>query len=378
MAKSGKVIITCAVTGSIHTPTMTPYLPLTPDEVAEQAIDAAEAGAAILHLHARDPKDGRPTPDPAVFMQFLPRIKQATDAVVNITTGGGHGMTLEERLAAPLAASPEMCSLNMGSMNFGLYPMLEPLQGIQIRLGNGTIWRIRDDFIFRNTFKDIERILKELGEAHGTRFEFECYDVGHLYNLAHFLDRKLVKPPLFVQTIFGILGGIGADPENVVHMKHIADKLFGDDYYWSILAGGRHQMPLITMGAIMGGNVRVGLEDSLYLGKGQLAKSNAEQVTPHPHHPREPVARDRHASRGARDARPQGRRPGQLLMIDKRVPGLAAARRRDERRHDRAVRRLRQRRRADRADRGGDRARRARPRHRLQQCRHAASAASPR
>jgi uncharacterized protein (DUF849 family) len=278
MARSGKVIITCAVTGSIHTPTMSPYLPLTPDEVAEQAIGAAEAGAAILHLHARDPKDGRPTPDPKVFMEFLPRIKQATKAVVNITTGGGHGMTLEERLAAPLRASPEMCSLNMGSMNFGLYPMLARYKEFKYEWERTHLEMTRD-FIFKNTYKDIEGVLKQLGEGHGTRFEFECYDVGHLYNLAHFLDRKLVQPPLFVQTIFGILGGIGPDPENVTHMKHIADKLFGDDYYWSILAGGRHQLPLITMGAIMGGNVRVGLEDSLYIGKGKLAKSNAEQVT---------------------------------------------------------------------------------------------------
>ncbi len=277
MARTGKVIITCAVTGSIHTPTMSPHLPLTPDEVAEQAIGAAEAGAAILHLHARDPKDGRPTPDPAVFMQFLPRIKQACDAVVNITTGGGHGMSLEDRWAAPLRASPEMCSLNMGSMNFGLYPMLQRYKDFKYDWERQHLEMTRD-FIFRNTFKDIERILKDLGEAHGTRFEFECYDVGHLYNLAHFLDRKLVQPPLFVQTIFGIMGGIGADPENVTHMKRIADKLFGDSYYWSILAGGRHQMSLISMGAIMGGNVRVGLEDSLYLGKGQLAPSNAAQV----------------------------------------------------------------------------------------------------
>jgi len=274
---AGKVIITCAVTGSIHTPTMSPYLPLTPDEVAAQAIEAAEAGAAILHLHARDPKDGRPTPDPGVFMQFLPRIKQASDAVVNITTGGGHGMTLAERLAAPLAASPEMCSLNMGSMNFGLYPMLNRYQDFKHDWERQHLENSRD-FIFRNTFKDIEYVLKHLGEAHGTRFEFECYDVGHLYNLAHFLDRGLVKPPLFVQTIFGILGGIGADHENVVHMRTIADKLFGDDYSWSVLAAGRHQLPLITMAAVMGGNVRVGLEDSLYIGKGQLAKSNAEQV----------------------------------------------------------------------------------------------------
>ncbi len=278
MARSGKVIITCAVTGSIHTPTMSPYLPLTPDEVATQAIEAAEAGAAILHLHARDPRDGRPTPDPAVFMQFLPRIKQASDAVINITTGGGHGMSLEERLAAPLRASPEMCSLNMGSMNFGLFPMLQRYKGFKHEWERVHLENSRD-FIFRNTFKDIEHILRDLGEAHGTRFEFECYDVGHLYTLAHFLERKLVKPPLFVQTIFGILGGIGADPENVAHMKHIADKLFGEDYCWSILAGGRHQLPLVTMGAIMGGNVRVGLEDSLYIGKGQLARSNAEQVS---------------------------------------------------------------------------------------------------
>ena len=277
MAKRGKVIITCAVTGSIHTPTMSPHLPVTPDEIAAQAIGAAEAGAAILHLHARDPKDGKPTPDPAVFMQFLPRIKQACDAVINITTGGGHNMTVDERLAAPLRASPEMCSLNMGSMNFGLYPMLNRYKEFKYEWEPKYLEMTRD-FIFRNTFKDIERILKDLGEGHGTRFEFECYDVGHLYTLAHFLDRKLVKPPLFVQTIFGILGGIGADPENLTHMKHIADKLFGDQYYWSILAAGRHQLPLVTMGAIMGGNVRVGLEDSLYLGKGKLAESNSDQV----------------------------------------------------------------------------------------------------
>ena len=277
LARSGKVIITCAVTGSIHTPTMSPHLPLTPDEVAKQAIEAAEAGAAILHLHARDAKDGRPTPDPAVFMQFLPRIKQACDAVINITTGGGHNMTVEERLAAPMKASPEMCSLNMGSMNFGLYPMLNRYKEFKFDWEPKYLEMTRD-FIFKNTFKDIERILKDLGEGHGTRFEFECYDVGHLYTLAHFLDRKLVKPPLFVQTIFGILGGIGADPDNLSHMKRIADKLFGDQYYWSILAAGRHQLPLITMGAIMGGNVRVGLEDSLYIGKGKLAQSNAEQV----------------------------------------------------------------------------------------------------
>jgi len=278
MKKQNKVIITCAVTGSIHTPVMTQHLPITPDEVAAAAIGAAEAGAAIIHLHARDPRDGRPTPDPKVFMEFLPRIKQATDAVVNITTGGGHGMTLEERLAAPLAASPEMCSLNMGSMNFGLFPMLEKYKEFKYDWERQHLENSRD-FIFRNTYKDIERVLKMLGEDHGTRFEFECYDVGHLYNLAHFLERGLVKPPLFVQTIFGILGGIGADPENVAHMRRIADKLFGDDYQWSILAAGRHQIPMCTMAATMGANVRVGLEDSIYIAKGELARSNADQVT---------------------------------------------------------------------------------------------------
>jgi uncharacterized protein (DUF849 family) len=277
-AKRDKVIITCAVTGSIHTPTMSPYLPITPDEVAREAIAAAEAGASILHLHARDPKDGKPTPDPEVFMQFLPRIKQATEAVVNITTGGGHGMTLQERLAAAFRTSPEMTSLNMGSMNFGLYPMLERYTDWKYEWEKKHLENSRD-FIFRNTFKDIEYVLKELGEGHGVRFEYECYDIGHLYNLAHFLDRGLVKPPLFVQTIFGILGGIGADHENLMHMKRIADKLFGDGYQWSILAAGRHQLSFVSMGAIMGGNVRVGLEDSLYAGKGKLAKSNAEQVT---------------------------------------------------------------------------------------------------
>ena len=278
MAKRGKVIITCAVTGSIHTPSMTQYLPITPDEIADGAIGAAEAGASILHLHARDPKDGRPTPDPKVFMQFLPKIKEATDAVINITTGGGHNMTVQERLAAPLLAKPEVCSLNMGSMNFGLFPGLEKRREWKYDWEPQYLEASRD-FIFRNTFKDIEYSLKHLGEECGTRFEFECYDVGHLYNLAHFLERKLVKPPLFVQTIFGILGGIGTDSEDLMHMKRTADRLFGDQYQWSILGAGRHQMRLVTMGALMGGNVRVGLEDSIYVGKGQLAKSNAEQVS---------------------------------------------------------------------------------------------------
>jgi len=278
MAATDKVIITCAVTGSIHTPSMSPHLPITPDEITADAVAAAEAGAAILHLHARNPEDGSPTPDPDVFMQFLPRIKQQSDAVINITTGGGLGMTLDERLAAPLAASPEMCSLNMGSLNFGIFPMLNKYKDFKYDWERKHLEGTKD-FIFRNTFKDIEEVLQRLGEGHGTRFEFECYDVGHLYTLAHFLDRGLVKPPLFIQTIFGILGGIGADHANMMHMKSIADKLFGDDFQWSILAAGRHQLPFVTMGAIMGGNVRVGLEDSLYIGKGKLAKSNAEQVT---------------------------------------------------------------------------------------------------
>jgi len=272
-----KTIITCAVTGSIHTPTMSPHLPLTPDEIARDSIAAAEAGAAIIHLHARDPIDGRPTPSPDVFMEFLPRIKQACDAVVNITTGGGHGMTLDERLAAPRRASPEMTSLNMGSMNFGLFPMLDRYKEFKHDWERKHLENSRD-FIFRNTFKDIEYVLRELGETHGVRFEFECYDVGHLYTLAHFLERGLVRPPLFVQTIFGILGGIGAHPEDVMHMKRTADRLFGDQYRWSVLAAGRHQMPILTMAATMGGNVRVGLEDSLWLGPGELARSNADQV----------------------------------------------------------------------------------------------------
>ena len=271
------VIVTCAVTGSVHVPSQSPYLPITPDEIAESAIGAAEAGAAILHLHARRPENGRPTPDPAVFLQFLPKIKARTNAVINITTGGGQGMTLEERMAAALQAKPEMCSLNMGSMNFGRYPIINRIKEWRFDWEKADLESSRD-YIFRNTYADIERILRELGEAHGVRFEFECYDVGHLYNLAHVLDRGLVKPPLFVQTIFGILGGIGTDAEDLLHMKRTADRLFGKDYIWSILGAGRHQFNLVTMGAIMGGNVRVGMEDNVYLGRGELAKSNAEMV----------------------------------------------------------------------------------------------------
>lgn len=276
-AKSEKVIITCAVTGGIHTPTMSDALPITPDEIAEQSIAAAEAGASILHLHARDPETGEPTPDPAVFMQFLPRIKQSTDAVVNITTGGGITMTVEDRMAAPLQARPEMCSLNMGSMNFAIFGMADRYSSWKHDWEEPYL-RNTDDHIFRNTFRDIERIIKDLGEEHGTRFEHECYDVGHLYNLAYFVDRGLIKPPFFIQNIFGILGGIGADMRNLMFMKETADRLFGDDYHWSVLAAGRNQMPFATQAAMMGGNVRVGLEDSLYIGKGKLANNNAEQV----------------------------------------------------------------------------------------------------
>jgi uncharacterized protein (DUF849 family) len=274
---SQKIIITCAITGGIHTPTMSDALPCRPEDIARQAIEAAAAGAAILHLHARDPETGKPTPDPAVFMQFLPRIKQSCDAVINITTGGGLTMTVEERLKAPLIARPEMCSLNMGSMNFGLFPLAERYGKWKFAWEEPYL-RNTDDFIFRNTFRDIARIIELLGKGHGTRFEHECYDVGHLYNLAHFVDRKLVEPPFFVQLIFGILGGIGAEMRNLVFMKETADRLFGGDYLWSVLAAGRHQMPFATQAAMMGGNLRVGLEDSLHIGRGQLAASNAEQV----------------------------------------------------------------------------------------------------
>jgi uncharacterized protein (DUF849 family) len=272
------VIVTCAVTGSVHVPSQSPYLPLTPSEIAESAIGAAEAGASILHLHARLPENGRPTPNPDVFMQFLPEIKERTESVINITTGGGQGMTLDQRLAAAMRAKPEMCSLNMGSMNFGRYPIKSRIKEYRFDWEEEDLESSRD-YIFRNTYMDIEHILRELGETHGVRFEFECYDVGHLYNLAHMVDRGLIKPPFFVQTIFGILGGIGPEPEDLLHMKRTADRLFGKDYLWSILGAGRHQMNLITMGAIMGGNVRTGLEDNVYLGKGELAKSNAELVS---------------------------------------------------------------------------------------------------
>jgi uncharacterized protein (DUF849 family) len=264
------------VTGSVHPPSLSPHLPLTPDEIGDAAIGAAQAGAAIVHLHARRPADGAPTPDPDIYAQFLPRIRASCSAVINITTGGGQNMSVDERIAAAQRFQPELCSLNMGSMNFGLYPMLNAIREFRFDWERGYLEGSRD-FIFRNTFGDIERIVRTLG-ANGTRFEFECYDVGHVYNLAHMLDRGVVEPPLFVQTIFGILGGIGTDAEDLVHMHRTAERLFGDAHVWSVLGAGRHQTRLVTMGALMGSNVRVGLEDSVYLERGRLAESNAQQV----------------------------------------------------------------------------------------------------
>jgi len=279
MSNSGrKVIISCAITGATHVPSMSEHLPLTPADIRQQAIDAAKAGAAIIHLHARDPVDGRPTPSPDVFRQFVPGIAEATDAVINITTGGSTRMTLEDRLAYPLSAAPEMCSLNMGSMNFSIHPLASKISTWRYGWEKDYVEGM-EDMIFRNTFKDIKHILLELG-GKGTRFEFECYDLGHLYNLAHFVDQGLVKPPFFIQSVFGILGGMGADPENMVVMRSTADRLFGrDNYLFSVLGAGRHQLPLVTMSAILGGNVRVGLEDSVYIAKGVKAVSNAQQVS---------------------------------------------------------------------------------------------------
>ncbi|WP_175779530.1 3-keto-5-aminohexanoate cleavage protein [Burkholderia anthina] len=272
-----KTIISCAITGAVHTPSMSPYLPCTPDEITEQSVAAAQAGAAIIHLHARNPVDGSPSPSADVYMQFLPRIAEQTDAVLNITTGGSVTMTLEQRLEGALRASSEMASLNMGSLNFAMFRMADkPRQwkhDWEVPYLKGT-----EDGIFRNTFRDIRYILETLGKTHGTRFEFECYDIGHLYNLAYFVEIGLVKPPFLIQSVFGVMGGIGADPENVLLMKQTADRLFGKDYHWSLFAAGRQQMPFVTMGAVMGANVRVGLEDSLYLSKGELATSNADQV----------------------------------------------------------------------------------------------------
>ena len=272
-----KVIVTCAVTGAIHTPSMSPYLPVSPDDIAKAAIGAAEAGASILHLHARDPETGKPTQDPAVFEQFLPRIKQSTDAVINITTGGSPHMTVQERMLPATRFKPEVASLNMGSMNFGLHPMLDRFAHFTHDWERENLEKLRD-LVFKNTFQDIETILR-IGNDNGTRFEFECYDISHLYNLAHFVDRGLAKAPLFIQSVFGLLGGIGGHPEDLMHMKRTADRLFGQNYQWSILGAGRSQMSLAAQGAAQGANVRVGLEDSLWIAPGELARSNADQVT---------------------------------------------------------------------------------------------------
>jgi uncharacterized protein (DUF849 family) len=273
---ASKVIITCAVTGSIHTPSMSPHLPVTPDEIAQASIGAAKAGAAIVHLHAREPGDGRPTQDPKMFLQFLPKIKAACDVVINLTTGGAPTMSIEDRLQPALQLKPEVASLNMGSMNFGLYEMIPRVKEWKHDWEKPYLAG-SDDRIFKNTFKDIAYILQSCSE-NNTRFEIECYDIGHLYTAAHFLDRGLVKPPLFIQSVFGIRGGIGPHPEDVMHMRRTADRLFGDQYQWSVLGGGRNQMYIATQSAVMGGNVRVGLEDSLWIGKGQLARTNADQV----------------------------------------------------------------------------------------------------
>jgi len=276
MSGKRKVIITCAVTGSIHTPSMSPHLPVTAAEIAEGAIGAAEAGAAIVHLHARDPKDGRPDQSPELYRPFLQVIKQRTDCVINITTGGAATMTIDERLRPVAEFKPEVASLNMGSMNFGLYPMLARFNDLKHPWERDYLEGSRDR-VFKNTFADIEAILTRCA-ANGTRFEVECYDIGHLYTLAHFADRGVIKPPFFVQSVFGILGGIGPHPEDVMMMKRTADRLFGDRYHWSVLGAGRHQLAIAAQAAAMGGNVRVGLEDSLWLGAGKFATSNAEQV----------------------------------------------------------------------------------------------------
>ena len=276
MARSRKVIITAAVTGSIHTPSMSPHLPVTAEEIAAAAIDAAEAGAAIVHLHARDPRSGKPDQSPEAFAPFLKVIKQRSDCIINITTGGSPTMTVEERLKPAQMFAPEIASLNMGTMNFGLYPMLERFRDFQHDWERPYLEGSRQGF-FKNTFADIENILTTC-RHNATRFEIECYDIGHLYTLKHFVDRGIVTPPLFIQSVFGILGGIGPHAEDVAHMRRTADRLFGADYQWSVLGAGRHQMPIAAMAIAMGGNVRVGLEDSLWAGRGRLATSNAEQV----------------------------------------------------------------------------------------------------
>ena len=276
MPTQGKVIITCAITGSIHTPTMTPHLPITSDQITAEAIAAAEAGAAILHLHARDQETGKPDQTPEAFGRFLPRIKQGTTAALNITTGGSPYMKVEERVLPAAQFKPEVASLNMGSINFGLFPLLEKYKDFKFDWEQPYLEATRD-LVFRNSFKDIEYILETCYE-NGTRFEFECYDIGHLYNLAHFADRGLVEPPFFVQSVFGILGGIGTHPEDVAHMRRTADRLFGSDYRWSVLGAGASQLRIAAQAAALGGNIRVGLEDSIWAGKGVLAESNVDQV----------------------------------------------------------------------------------------------------
>ena len=276
MPANRKVIITCAPTGAIHTPTMSRYLPVTAEEIATASIEAYEAGAAIIHLHARDPENGKPSQDPALFREFLPQIKEATNAVINITTGGSPHMTVDERLRPAAEFAPEVASLNMGSMNMGLFPMLKRYDRFKYDWEVEHLEKSRD-MVFKNTYQDIERILTVCA-GNDTRFEFECYDTAHLYNLAYFLDAGIVRPPLFVQTVFGILGGIGAHPEDVLHMKRTADRLFGNDYIWSVLGAGRNQLPVASLSAAMGGNIRVGLEDSLWSGPGRLAEGSAEQV----------------------------------------------------------------------------------------------------
>ncbi|EHA15573.1 3-keto-5-aminohexanoate cleavage protein [Vreelandella titanicae] len=276
MANKRKVIITCAVTGAIHTPSMSPHLPVTPEEIAEAGIAAAEAGASILHLHARDPDNGKPTQDPAVFERFLPRIKKATDAVINLTTGGSPHMTVEERMRPAMEFKPELASMNMGSMNFGLFPMLNRYEDLKHDWERAHLENSRD-LVFKNTFADIEKAMT-LGAENGTRFECECYDIGHLYNLRNLMDRGIISGKVFVQSVFGILGGIGPHPEDVMHMRRTANRLFGDDYEWSVLGAGGNQMRIAAQAAAIGGHVRVGLEDSLWLSPGKLAESNAAQV----------------------------------------------------------------------------------------------------
>ena len=291
------VIITCAPTGGIHTPTMSPHLPITPDEIAESSIEAARAGASIIHLHARDPETGKPDPRPELFHQFLPRISAASDAVINVSTGGGLGMSREDRLRAATSASPEMASLNTGSINFGIFPMMQKYDQWKHDWEPEFLESTRD-LVFKNTFADLEYIVKELGGEHGTKFEFECYDLGHLYNLAWLADQGWIEPPFFVQMVFGVLGGVGADLDNLMHMHTVADKLFGDDYEWSVLAAGRHQMSFATQSSMLGGNLRVGMEDSLFIGRGELASSNADQVRKAREIVESPRTYGRHSGRG--------------------------------------------------------------------------------